>query len=91
MEILCIFFREFLVLGDVRACHKADTRASLNPLATIVDEALTQQISPLSQPSAGSGRDSLPPNWEKHWSDQYGTHYYWNKETGQSTWDVPTA
>eukprot|EP00435_Cladocopium_sp_Y103_P032462 s2133_g8.t1 len=40
---------------------------------------------------AGSGRDSLPPNWEKHWSDQYGTHYYWNKETGQSTWDVPTA
>jgi len=41
--------------------------------------------------AAGSPRDSLPPNWEKHWSDQYGTHYYWNKETGQSTWDVPTA
>ena len=31
----------------------------------------------------------MPPDWEKHWSDQYETYYYWNKKTGESTWDQP--
>ena len=46
-KFFAFFFREFLVLGDVRACHKADTRASLNPLARIVDDAIFPSKSPL--------------------------------------------
>ena len=46
-KFFAFFFREFLVLEDVRACHKADTRASLNPLASIVDEAIFPSKSPL--------------------------------------------
>lgn len=33
--------------------------------------------------------ERLPPDWEKHWSDQYSTHYYWNSKSGESTWTVP--
>jgi hypothetical protein len=34
--------------------------------------------------------EQLPLNWEKHYSEEYKLHYYWNKKNGESQWDKPT-
>jgi len=38
-----------------------------------------------------SSGESLPRNWEKHFSEQYKLHYFWNSETGSSSWDRPSV
>lgn len=35
--------------------------------------------------------EKLPPAWEKHYSDEYGIHYFWNSKTGDASWDKPGA
>lgn len=71
---------------------RAPTRGSA---ATMTKTQKRETSAPVAaeakRPRLAGGRDSLPPGWEKHWSDQYATHYYWNEKTGESTWDVPKA
>eukprot|EP00438_Fugacium_kawagutii_P031303 Skav215327 [mRNA] locus=scaffold1391:3184:8627:- [translate_table: standard] len=38
----------------------------------------------------GPTEPSLPPFWEKHWSEQHKMHYYWNSKTKDSKWTKPT-
>jgi len=40
------------------------------------------------RPSARGG-DKLPPNWEKHYSDEHGINYWWNAKSGDSSWEEP--
>lgn len=43
------------------------------------------------RPSAGPrGSASGPkPPWEEHFSEEYSLPYYWNKATGESSWEKP--
>jgi len=43
-----------------------------------------------SKGKSSSKEAKLPTDWEKHWSDQYKLHYYWNSKTGDSSWERPT-
>jgi len=41
-------------------------------------------------PYTGPAHDPpLPTPWERHWSEQYKTHYYYNPKTLTSQWDKP--
>mmetsp|Transcript_51471 Transcript_51471/g.122408 ORF Transcript_51471/g.122408 Transcript_51471/m.122408 type:complete len:431 (-) Transcript_51471:70-1362(-) len=35
------------------------------------------------------GKKQLPPPWEEHHSDEYNIPYYWNADTGESSWTWP--
>lgn len=36
-------------------------------------------------------KSGLPPDWEEHFSEEYGIPYYWNSKTAESAWEKPTA
>lgn len=42
-------------------------------------------------PRQRPGKGGLPPDWETHWSDEYGIWYYWNMKTGDSSWEKPKS
>mmetsp|Transcript_5848 Transcript_5848/g.10219 ORF Transcript_5848/g.10219 Transcript_5848/m.10219 type:complete len:571 (+) Transcript_5848:197-1909(+) len=50
---------------------------------------------PHPQPSPISQQKSHPPSqqekWTAVWSDEYKTHYYYNVETGATTWEPPAG
>lgn len=33
--------------------------------------------------------DALPEGWERHWSEEHGEHYFWNKATKTASWTRP--
>jgi len=33
--------------------------------------------------------DQLPENWERHWDDENGLHFYWNAVINESCWERP--
>lgn len=37
----------------------------------------------------GAPEPPLPVGWEKQWSEEHQTHYFWNPETDESTWETP--
>jgi len=39
--------------------------------------------------SACQLKRALGPEWEQHWSDLHGVHYYWNSRTKESRWIRP--
>jgi len=45
--------------------------------------------------SGGAGRrekpcnGGLPPNWERHWSRQYGIYFFWNRKNDEASWERP--
>ena len=43
--------------------------------------------------SASSGVETvqLPHPWEELWSVQYKIPYFWNPETGDSSWEKPST
>lgn len=52
--------------------------------------AVERSRSPVRKPAAKTGWGSLPEPWQKHFSDEYNLHYYWNSKTGESRWEPPT-
>lgn len=45
-----------------------------------------------SKPTPAAPREVcevVPPPWSKEWSDEHQRHYYWNKVTHESQWDLP--
>jgi len=42
------------------------------------------------KPRDGPTEPSLPPFWEKHWSEQHQMPYFWNSKTKESRWTKPT-
>jgi hypothetical protein len=44
-----------------------------------------------SRPSAPTAAPSMPPNWIVCTTDDGQRRYYWNTQTQQSSWTVPTA
>ncbi|XP_065070748.1 formin-binding protein 4-like [Rhopilema esculentum] len=34
---------------------------------------------------------AAPDGWSCHWSSEYGMYYYYNEETGESTWSYPAS
>lgn len=51
--------------------------------------AVERSRSPVRKPAAKTGGESLPEPWQKHFSDEYSLHYYWNSKTGESRWEPP--
>ena len=33
--------------------------------------------------------NQVPPPWRKEWSDIHQRSYYWNPDTGETTWEIP--
>jgi len=33
--------------------------------------------------------DELPEDWERHWDEENGLHFYWNATTNESRWEQP--
>eukprot|EP00468_Gymnochlora_sp_CCMP2014_P002498 CAMPEP_0167760510 /NCGR_PEP_ID=MMETSP0110_2-20121227/11629_1 /TAXON_ID=629695 /ORGANISM="Gymnochlora sp., Strain CCMP2014" /LENGTH=428 /DNA_ID=CAMNT_0007647035 /DNA_START=140 /DNA_END=1426 /DNA_ORIENTATION=+ len=44
-------------------------------------------VNPVARPAASSPTENT--NWSKHFDDQSGKHWWYNKETKESTWDNP--
>ena len=35
--------------------------------------------------------EGLAPGWDAFWDEGQGAYYYHNEDTGETTWDKPTA
>lgn len=46
---------------------------------------------PRKQAASPRSNSPLPYPWEEQHSEEYGIPYYWNPETGDSSWERPTA
>lgn len=44
---------------------------------------------PSAGPAAKPRGGGVKPPWEEHFSEEYGLPYYWNKESGESSWEKP--
>ena len=48
---------------------------------------------PSSKPSTATNskaKHSLPAPWEEHWSEEHSSSYFWNADSGASTWWRPS-
>lgn len=48
-------------------------------------------VAGMDSPTASTSGSGLPPGWTEQVDPGSGSIYYFNEETGDSTWDVPTA
>lgn len=37
-----------------------------------------------------SARQTLPPGWERLYDDESGEYYFYNQDTGESSWERPS-
>jgi len=65
------------------AAQQQATAAAIAPQAAVMDAA-----APAAAPAAGV---ALPPGWEVASDPSSGKQYYFNRGTGATSWDVPTA
>ena len=40
--------------------------------------------------AGGDGEEDVPAPWSKEWDPNHETYYYFNNDTGESSWEVPT-
>jgi len=62
-------------LGDVSAAEARGTATSGGP----------------ALPADGEeDAEALPPNWEKSWDETFQLYFYYNTETEESLWELPS-
>jgi len=71
---------DFLLYADSRGLGAGDIR-----------EADASAVPAGQEEEVDAAKDKLPPGWEKHWSDEHGEFYYWNKSTKETSWVPPEA
>jgi len=64
-----------------------DSRAVRSPPRRPASDAAAPR--PSAGPATKSRDSGVKPPWEEHFSEEYGLPYYWNKQTGESSWEKP--
>lgn len=57
--------------------------------AAVSYDALFGGSGPSALPGLAASAPAAMRAWEKVYSEQYGSHYFWNRATGQTQWEAP--
>lgn len=80
------------IAGDVGALASAATRSGVAEEEEEEDdeddEELEEEVA--EEDAADDQGDALPPGWTKQYDEDSERHYYFNVDTEESSWDVPT-
>ena len=80
------------IAGDVGALASAATRSGVAEEEEEEDDEDEELEEEAAEADAGADEDgeALPPGWTKQYDEDSQRHYYFNVDTEESSWDVPT-
>jgi hypothetical protein len=58
------------------------------------DDDVGEDVAPEEEPeeeAPAADEGNLPPGWIKVWEETHECYYYFNEESGESSWEPPTA
>ena len=71
----------------------ASSEAATQQTTCSANAPTSKRPQPSSKPSTATNskaKHSLPAPWEEHWSEEHSSFYFWNADSGDSTWWRPS-
>jgi len=82
--------REPAIGSRRKAPDTANARVTSGSARRPKEPVATTRYRPRPTAAPDDGLLDLPDGWEMHHAEEYDLDYYWNKNTGESSWERPT-